>query len=30
MIHFDTNFLIQAVVAGSSAHQQIRQFTLSG
>lgn len=24
MIHFDTNFLIQAVVAGSSAHEKFR------
>jgi predicted nucleic acid-binding protein len=30
MIHFDTNFLIQATVAGSSAHQQFRSYSLSG
>jgi predicted nucleic acid-binding protein len=24
MIHFDTNFLIQAVVAGSTAHEKFR------
>ncbi len=27
MIHFDTNFLIQTVVAGSSAHEKFRAWT---
>ena len=27
MIHFDTNFLINAVVAGSAAHEKIRGWT---
>ena len=27
MIHFDTNFLIQAVVAGSAAHEKFRAWT---
>lgn len=27
MIHFDTNFLIQAVVAGSVAHEKFRGWT---
>jgi len=27
MIHFDTNFLIQAVVAGSTAHEKFRAWT---
>ena len=27
MIHFDTNFLIQTVVAGSAAHEQFRAWT---
>ena len=27
MIHFDTNFLIQTVVAGSPAHEQFRAWT---
>jgi len=30
MIHFDTNFLIQAVIAGSPAHAQFRSSALSG
>ncbi len=30
MIHFDTSFLIQATVAGSSAHKQFRSSSLSG
>ncbi len=29
MIHFDTNFLIQMVVAGSSAHEQFRACAAS-
>ena len=27
MIHFDTNFLIQTVVAGSAAHDRFRRWT---
>jgi hypothetical protein len=27
MIHFDTNFLIQTVVAGSAAHEKFRGWT---
>ena len=27
MIHFDTNFLIQTVVAGSTAHEKFRAWT---
>ena len=27
MIHFDTNFLIQALVAGSAAHEKFRGWT---
>ena len=27
MIHFDTNFLIQTVVAGSAAHEKFRAWT---
>ena len=27
MIHFDTNFLIQTVVAGSAAHEQFRGWS---
>jgi predicted nucleic acid-binding protein len=27
MIHFDTNFLIQTVVAGSAAHEKFRVWT---
>ena len=27
MIHFDTNFLIQTVVAGSAAHEKFRDWT---
>lgn len=27
MIHFDTNFLIQTVVAGSAAHEKFRNWT---
>jgi len=26
MIHFDTNFLIQAVIAGSAAHEKFRAW----
>ncbi len=29
MIHFDTNFLIQALVAGSAAHEKFRGWTQS-
>ena len=29
MIHFDTNFLIQTVVAGSAAHEKFRTWTLA-
>jgi predicted nucleic acid-binding protein len=29
MIHFDTNFLIQTVVAGSAAHEKFRNWTLA-
>jgi hypothetical protein len=27
MIHFDTNFLIQTVIAGSAAHEKFRGWT---
>ncbi len=27
MVHFDTNFLIQTVVAGSAAHEKFRAWT---
>lgn len=30
MIHFDTNFLIQATVTGSPAHEQFRQWAAAG
>jgi predicted nucleic acid-binding protein len=30
MIHFDTNFLIQATVAGSPAHAGFRQWSAAG
>jgi predicted nucleic acid-binding protein len=30
MIHFDTNFLIQATVIGSPAHYQFRQWSVAG
>jgi predicted nucleic acid-binding protein len=30
MIHFDTNFLIQATVAGSPAHDRFRAWAISG
>jgi predicted nucleic acid-binding protein len=30
MIHFDTNFLIQATVAGSPAHGDFRQWSTAG
>ena len=30
MIHFDTNFLIQATVAGSSAHGGFRKWSAAG
>ncbi len=30
MIHFDTNFLIQATIAGSSAHAQLRLRSAGG
>ena len=30
MIHFDTNFLIQATVTGSPAHEQFRQWSTAG
>jgi hypothetical protein len=29
MIHFDTNFLIQTVVAGSAAHERFRGLILA-
>ncbi len=30
MIHFDTNFLIQATIAGSPAYQQFHQWAAAG
>jgi predicted nucleic acid-binding protein len=30
MIHFDTNFLIRATVAGSPAHVRVRQWAAAG
>ena len=30
MIHFDTNFLIQATIAGSPAHEQFRNWSVAG
>jgi len=30
MIHFDTNFLIQATIAGSPAHEQFRRWAAAG
>jgi predicted nucleic acid-binding protein len=30
MIHFDTNFLIHATLAGSQSHQKFRQWTATG
>ena len=29
MIHFDTNFLIQTIVAGSAAHEKFRAWSLA-